>query len=194
MISIDEQFPRIMTEKVILRKIEETDLEKLFDIYSNKNAFKYVPGDMIKNKATVLKMISHFERDFKKGKTIFLGICLTAVPGELIGVAEIFDYDNKVNMVTIGYRINENHWQKGIATETVGAMVDYLFETMGINRIQAFVMPENKPSHRVLQKNKFVCEGVMRQAQYWKGRGVVDLAVYALLCADMNVDEPKQDC
>lgn len=194
MVSSVEQFPHIVTEKIMLRKIEESGLEKLFEIYSNKNIFKYIPGDVIKNKTTVLNMIGHFERDYKKGKTLFLGIFSPEAPDELVGVAEIFDFDNKVNMVTIGYRINENYWHMGFATETVGAMVDYLFRMMGMNRIQAFVMPENKHSHRVLLKNKFDCEGVMRQAQYWKGRGVIDVAVYSLLCSDMNANGFNPDC
>ncbi len=186
MINLYDQFPQIMTDKVILRKIEETDIEKLFEIYSNKNIFDYIPGDVKKSKVTVLKMIGHFERDFTKGKTIFLGICLTEAPAEIVGIAEIFDYDRKVNMVTIGYRINENNWHKGIATQAVEAIVDYLFNTCEINRIQAFVMPENANSHKVLQKNKFVYEGVMRQSQYWKNRGIVDLAVYSRLHSDKN--------
>ncbi|MDF2986172.1 MAG: acetyltransferase family [Eubacterium sp.] len=180
------QFPNIVTDKVILRKIEDTDIDGLFEIYSNKNVFTYIPGDIKKNKDTVKNMIGHFERDFNKRKIIYLGIFLPEEPNKIVGVAEMFEYDDKVNRITIGYRISERHWGKGIATQTVKAMVQYLFTTAGINRIQAFVMPENKKSQEVLHKNNFVKEGIMRQSQFWKGIGVVDLVVYSLLHSDLE--------
>lgn len=178
------QFPHIVTDKVTLRKVVETDVDGLFEMYSSENVFTHIPGDTKKNRATVHNMIGHFERDFQKRKAIFLGICLTEAPNEMVGLAEMFEYDAKVNMITIGYRLNERYWGKGIATEAVKAMVDYLFNTVEINRIQAFVMPANDKSQKVLQKNNFVKEGTLRQSQYWKGKGVVDLVVYSLIHSD----------
>ncbi|WP_058302983.1 GNAT family N-acetyltransferase [Gorillibacterium timonense] len=180
------QFPHIVTDTIILRKIEETDIEGLFEIYTNENVFMYIPGDRKKNKAAVQNMIGHFERDFHKRKVIFLGIYLPEAPNEIVGVAEIFDYDDKVNQITIGYRLNERYWGKGIATQTVRAMVEYLYNTLEINRIQAFVMPANERSQNVLQKNNFVKEGIMRQSQYWTGIGVVDLTMYSLLRSEFE--------
>lgn len=184
-----KEFPKIVTDKVILRKIEENDVDGLFEIYSNEKVFTYIPGEVKKNKATVQNMIGHFERDFHKKKEIFLGIYLAEAPDEIVGVAEMFEYDDKVNMITIGYRFNERYWGKGIATQTVRAMVDHLFNTIGINRIQAFVMPANENSQKVLRNNNFVKEGIMRQSQYWKGKGVVDLVVFSLLRSEKQCRE-----
>lgn len=183
------QVPHIVTDQVILRKIVETDIEGLFEIYNNENVFTYIPGEVRKHKATVQNMIGHFERNFNQKRIIMLGICVAKAPHEIVGLAEMFDYDANVNMITIGYRLSERHWGKGIATQTVRAMVDYLFNTIGINRIQAFVMPANEKSQHVLRKNKFVREGIMRQSQYWKGRGVVDLVAYSLIPSDLECSE-----
>lgn len=182
------EFPYIVTDKVILRKIVDTDIDGLFELYNNENVFSYIPGVVKKNKTTVQNMIGHFERDFHKRKEIFLGICLAESPDELAGVAEMFEYNPKVNAITIGYRLRESYWGRGIATQTVGAMVDYLFRTAQINRIQAFVMTENKKSQQVLLKNHFVKEGIMRQSQYWKGKGVIDLVVFSYLRSDYRTE------
>jgi [ribosomal protein S5]-alanine N-acetyltransferase len=179
-----EEFPHIETKEITLRKIVETDLDALFEIYNNEKLFNYTPMMHKKNKATVANMIGHFERDFNKKKTIFLGICLNEVPNKIVGIAEIFDYSRDVNMVTIGYRINESYWNKGIATKTVKVMVDYLFNEIGINRIQAYVMPENTKSQNVLLRNGFMKEGLIRQAYIWKGHNIVDLMLFSLLQAD----------
>jgi ribosomal-protein-alanine N-acetyltransferase len=182
-----EQFPHIVTDEITLRKIVASDLDSLFEIYSNEKLFQYTPLMLKKNKDTVANMIGHFERDFHKRKEIFLGICLNSEPTNIIGVAEMFDYSQDVNMVTIGYRLNDRFWTKGITTKTVKAMTDYLFTDVGINRIQAFVMPENIKSQNVLQRNGFVKEGMIRQGYVWKGKGVIDLILYSLLKSDRNV-------
>lgn len=179
-----EQFPHIITEEITLRKITASDLDSLYEIYSNERLFQYSPVMLKKNKDTVANMIGHFERDFNKGKEIFLGICLNSDPDNIVGVAEIFDYSQDVNMVTIGYRLNDRFWGKGIATKTVKAMTDYLFNGIGISRVQAFVMPENIKSQNVLERNGFIKEGIVRQGYVWKGKGVIDLILYSQLKSD----------
>ena len=69
--------------------------------------------------------------------------------------------------------------------KVVHAMTDYLFGEIGVNRIQATLLPENVRSKRVLQKTGFQKEGLLRQVSFWKGRGIVDLEVYSLLRSDI---------
>lgn len=181
-----DQFPNIITDEITLRKIIPSDLDSLFEIYSNEKLFLHSPVMLKKNKDTVANMIGHFERDYNKKKVIFLGISVNSDPENIVGVAEIFDYNREVNMITIGYRINDRFWGRGIATKTVKAMVEYLFNDIGINRIQAFVMPENTKSLNVLRRNNFVEEGTVRQGYVWKGKGVVDLVLFSMIKSDYN--------
>lgn len=186
MSSLFSEFPNISTDSILLGRITESDLDALYEIYRNPNVFTYIPGSAKKSKETVLHMIGHFERDFRKKKMIFLGVFRKENPNELIGTAEIFEYNPKVNKVVIGYRFNESCWGRGAATETVHAMVGYLFDTVGLNRIEAYVMPQNAASQRVLEKNGFIREGLLRQANLWTDKGIVDLIVYSLLRSDVR--------
>ncbi|HEX2946659.1 MAG TPA: GNAT family protein [Clostridia bacterium] len=186
-----DKFPYIATEEITLRKIEASDLDSIFEIYSNEKLFQYTPVMLRKNKDTVANMIGHFDRDFHKRKYIFLGICLNSDPDKIVGIAEMFEYSAEINMITIGYRLNDKYWDRGIITKTVKAMTDFLFNEIGINRIQAFVMPENIKSQNVLLRNGFTKEGMIRQGYFWKGQGVVDLILYSLLKSDVEVAEHK---
>ena len=182
-----DRFPHIISEEITLRKIVPSDIDSIYQIYNNDKLFIHSPNMLKKNKNTVLNMIGHFERDFNKKKMIFLGIIENDNPDYIVGVAEMFDYDHNVNMVTIGYRLNDRFWGKGLATKTVRAITGYLFNDIGINRIQAFVMPENIKSLNVLRRNNFVEEGTIRQGFVWKGRGVVDLTLFSMLKSDFEV-------
>lgn len=178
-------FPYLTSAILVLRKIEPDDVDALFAIYSDETLFRYTPGSARKTRDAVSNMVGHFQRDFDKRKIIFMGICLAGDPGHIVGVAEIFDYDRKVNCITIGYRLHRAFWSRGIATEAVRMMVGYLFTEIGINRIQAYVMPENTRSHSVLLRNGFQKEGTIRQGYVWTGKGVVDLTLYSLLASDI---------
>ena len=184
-----DQFPNIAGDGITLRKIVPSDVDSLFEIYSNEKLFLHSPVMLKKNKDTDANMIGHFERDYNKKKEVFLGISLNSQPDLIVGVAEMFDYDSAVNSITIGYRLNDRFWGKGIATKTVKAMVDYLFQDIGINRIQAYVMPENVKSLNVLKRNSFLQEGIIRQGNVWKGKGVIDLALFSMIKSDYKGEE-----
>jgi len=179
-------FAHITSDMLVLRKIEPSDADALFEIYSDETFFRYTPGSARRTKEAVANMVGHFQRDFHKRKTVFLGVCLAGDPRHIVGIAEMFDYDKKVNCVTIGYRLHKDFWSRGIATEAVRMMVDYLFHEIGISRIQAYVMPENTRSHPVLLRNGFQKEGTIRQGHVWTGKGVVDLTLYSLLASDIK--------
>lgn len=181
-----EEFPYIVANGIIIRKMTENDADALMELCNSEAVYRYAPDFMItKNRKAVIRNIAQIcGRDFEKKRYIIAGGCLQDYPDYIIATAEIFGYDRIVNMVEIGYRINEKYWNRGIATKLIQTMIGYLFEEIGINRIQAKVMPENTYSAKALLKNGFIKEGVIRQGNFWKGKGVVDLEMYSVLRAD----------
>ncbi|MEW9106894.1 GNAT family N-acetyltransferase [Paenibacillus sp.] len=175
------QFPMLKSDMLILKKIEENHLDGIYEIYSNDTVFAYCGIIPKHNRATVKSMIGHFERDFKKRSRIKWGIFPNEDSERLVGIMEAFDFNQKVNMVTIGYFLAESEWGQGIAAEATRIVVKFLLEEVGVNRIQAEVMPANERSKRVLLKNGFIKEGTLRQASLWSGKGIVDLEIYGLL-------------
>jgi RimJ/RimL family protein N-acetyltransferase len=65
--------------------------------------------------------------------------------------------------VELGYWVAESFWGKGIATEAVRLMTEYVFANFTINRIVAEVFEYNKSSMRVLEKNGYYLETVSRK-------------------------------
>lgn len=176
-----ENFPFIDGDKIKLVKIETTHLDDVFSIYDNDLIFEYCGIIPKHNKETVKNMIGHFDRDYNKRSRVKWGILVNDSSNKLAGIIEAFDFNQKVNMVTIGYFLEQSYWGRGYASEAVKLLTRYLFETVNINRIQAEVMPENDVSKRVLIKNGFIKEGTLRQANFWSGKGIVDLELYAIL-------------
>lgn len=82
--------------------------------------------------------------------------------------------------VSIGYMLVPSERRKGYGSEAVTIMVDYVFLTKDIARIQAEIHPHNKASSRVLEKAGFTKEGTLRKS--FLSRGVWrDTALYSIL-------------
>jgi RimJ/RimL family protein N-acetyltransferase len=81
-----------------------------------------------------------------------------------------------------------NERGKGYTTEAVGLLVDYLFLLKDIQRIQALINEDNTPSKRVLEKNGFKMEGILRKLAFMIGKHT-DTALYSIIRDDWG--EPK---
>lgn len=80
----------------------------------------------------------------------------------------------------VGYIMHPDNRNKGYCTDAVELMVDYLFLSKNIVRVQAEVNPENKASIRVLENAGFTLEGVRRKVVFMHGK-YNDGAFYSIL-------------
>ncbi len=91
-------------------------------------------------------------------------------------------------LTEIGYALAPNERGKGYGTESVKIIVDYLFLSNGIMRIQAQTDDENRVSQRILEKSGFRKEGVIRRSFFFNGE-YRDQALYSILREEWR--EPK---
>jgi len=91
-------------------------------------------------------------------------------------------------VMEIGFAINSNERGKGFGTEAVQIMVDYLFLTNNISRIQAITDTSNLASKRVLEKSGFTKEGTLRQYTFTRGK-MNDKDIFSIVKTDWK--EPK---
>ena len=144
------KFPYLESDTLVLKKIERGDVNDLFEILSDEELFRYRPGNPWKTVEAIANVVGHYERDFNKHKTIFLGIYYKTANIKLVGIAEIFDFDDKASRVEIGYTLNKDYWGNGIVTNAVKMMIAFLFDVINVNSIQATPMPVNVKSKNVL--------------------------------------------
>ena len=173
-------FPYLENEKIIIRKMELNDVAALSEISNNDNVYKYISPFLHKksNKALETAIKNLGGKEFEKKKYIIAGIYLKDNPNRLVGLAEMFDYKKRENKITVGYRLNEDYWNKKIATNVLKLMVEYLVNEVNITTLQAFVMPENIYSSKVLLNNGFVKEDFTAQEKNWGGQEIVTVDVY----------------
>ena len=84
------------------------------------------------------------------------------------------------NSLEIGYSLTPSKRGKGYCTDAVQIMVDYLFLSKNLVRIQAATHLENRASQRVLEKAGFHKEGVARKGMFVRGNWT-DVSFYSIL-------------
>lgn len=80
------------------------------------------------------------------------------------------DFDEGASRSEIGYDITRTEWCKGYATEALESVLNYGFNIMNLNRIEATVTPGNEGSIKVLRKLNFIQEGIVRERDLIKGK------------------------
>lgn len=104
--------------------------------------------------------------------------------GKVIGSISAFRQDNIHRQTAeLGYYIAEEYWGKGIMTEAVRQLCDYVFTHSDIIRIYAEPFAYNVGSCRVLEKAGFKCEGTLRGNAVKNGK-VLDMKMYSRLRTD----------
>ncbi len=107
--------------------------------------------------------------------------------GRVIGGCEFLSRRAIYQEYEIGYFFRPEAWGRGIATETVRALLGFGFRSIGAHRIYALVDPENTASQRLLARIGFRLEGHLRKDAFIRGEWR-DSLVYAILADEWPSD------
>ncbi|EQF26925.1 acetyltransferase domain protein [Clostridioides difficile CD160] len=114
--------PELKTERLILRRFTENDIEALFKIYSDKDVNTYLPCFPLKSlEETKVFFEKKYVEAYKKSHGYNYAICLKNgnIP---IGYVNVSMDDNH----DFGYGLCKEFWHKGIVTEASKAVVEQL--------------------------------------------------------------------
>ncbi len=146
------------TYRLIIREIEITDVDDMFEMDSDPEVHKYILQSPIQSKEEIVEVIKMLRKQYKDN-----GIARWAVidkmTNEMLGWCGIKYYTDKLNhhqnFYEHGYRFKQKHWGKGYATESSKAVLDWAFSNLDIETIYAVTDVDNVGSIHVLAKLGF---------------------------------------
>lgn len=174
--------PRLETERLILRPMERGDAADMYEYARLQETSRYLlwsPHPSPEYTRSYLAMIGRF---YRKGQ-FFDWAVVEKASGRMIGTCGFSRLEHNHHIGEIGYVLNPAFHGKGYATEAAAAVIDYGFETMGLNRIEGRYMVENTASRRVMEHCGLTFEGILRQSMMVKGR-YRDIGLCSLLLED----------
>ena len=138
----------IKTNRFILTKITAADSDKYFRLSNNEKVMKFVTGHAL-NRQESDEMLGRILKENDTDTYFGRYLIEEKKNGALVGVAKLEAY---VEEVEIGYRIMEEFWGKGVATEIAKALLIFAIRKFQPPAVVAFVNVENAASIRVLEK------------------------------------------
>jgi RimJ/RimL family protein N-acetyltransferase len=178
------QIPTIATSRLVLRPFALADapvVKELAGAWEVADTTGHIPHPYEDGVAEA--WISSHQKTFDDGDGVTFAIVRSA-DHQLLGAISI-SIHKAYHLAEIGYWIGKPYWQQGYCTEAARAVLDYAFETLDLNRVQAHHLTRNPASGRVMQKVGMTLEGVLRQAIYRWNR-FDDLAIYSVLRSEYS--------
>ncbi|MGV0827274.1 GNAT family N-acetyltransferase [Empedobacter brevis] len=137
-------------DQLYFRELLDTDVERLFEIYSNADAMKYRETAPMKTMEDSYKMLER-NKEKKNSGYEFRFAVIEKSSQNLIGTIM---YQPVHDKAIIGYSIDEKFWNKGYATRMVKIISNDL-KSKKFMLIEAWVKKKNLASSKVLEKNNF---------------------------------------
>lgn len=178
-----ETFPILKTNRLNLIEITQTHGNDILNLYSNEEVTRFyniLPLKSIQESHTI---IDYFKSRYNGDLGIRWGITLKSNT-KLIGTLG-FNNILKHHKASIGYELHPNYWRNGYMTEALNAIINFGFNDLAINRIDAEIMVDNIASEKVLSNINFEYEGILKQWMYWNNH-YYDMKLYALLRSEFN--------
>ena len=147
------------TPRLLIRPFELSDAEDMFEMDKNPEVHKYLWQTPTKTIDETIKIIAYIQKQYAENNIGRFATILKET-GEFIGwtgIKYINDHieNGNSNFYDYGYRLSEKFWNKGFATEASMAWLDYGFNSMKIDKMNAYTHFENGASNHILKKVGF---------------------------------------
>ncbi len=148
-------------EHICLRALEPGDLDFLYELENNTDIWE-ISGTTTPYSRHVLKQyLENAHRDIYDVKQ--LRLCICDFSDRILGLIDLFDFDPKNHRAGLGIIVlEEKERNKGVGSEAVALLCDYVFTVLEFKQVFANVMEDNIASVHLFKKMGFAEVGLKR--------------------------------
>jgi ribosomal-protein-alanine N-acetyltransferase len=185
------KFPRLQTERLILRELEPTDQEFVHQHFADPDITFYLHDEEpIATRQEAQAIIDFYTEPGTK--SYHRWVIVNKQDYKPIGTCGFHKWEKRHSRVEIGYDLDKEFWNKGFMTEALIEVLKFVFTNMEVNRIEALVHPHNLASIKLLEKLRFQKEGLMREYYFQMGK-FHDSLIFSLLRKEWHSTKFDQD-
>lgn len=149
----------LQTPRLILGELSVSDAKNFYELNLNPNVVRYTGDAPFKSVSEAVEFLKNYNpyREYGYGRWAVI----EKETGKFLGWCGL-KFDGKET--DIGFRLFEEHWNKGFATESARACLAYGFNELNLKEIVGRAMKENSASVKVLEKIGLTYSGEMECA------------------------------
>jgi ribosomal-protein-alanine N-acetyltransferase len=148
-------FPELETERLLLRKATKKDVPVILFLRSDPNVNKYIKRPVPKNEDEAEVFLNKVNKGVDDGENIYWAITQKGTT-KMLGAISLWNFSADRKKAEVGYDLNPEFHNRGIMSEALVAAVDFGFNTLNFELIDAYTHFENESSKRMLVKNGFI--------------------------------------
>jgi RimJ/RimL family protein N-acetyltransferase len=175
-------FTPIVTRRLVIRGLRADDAENLHARRNDPDVARYQDWELPYPMEKAVSLVSESIElgGPTDGEWWMAAVCL---PDGLVIGDLVVNLTWQGRTAEVGYAFDRAFWGQGYATESLGALVDFLFDDIGVTRVEAMLDPANPASARLLERTGFRYEGRTRLS-FWKDDEPSDDLLYGMLRPD----------
>ncbi|MET0915345.1 MAG: GNAT family N-acetyltransferase [Jiangellaceae bacterium] len=169
----------VRTERLVLRRLADGDMPKIFAYRSQPQVDEWIGGSVTD--------VESLEERFGDGATAVIVEHDGALIGDLmVRVRDPYAQREVAELAAgleaeLGWTFDPAHQGRGLATEAVRALIAICFDDLGLHRVTAACFTDNVPSWRLMERIGMRREAHHRADSLHRDHGWLDEYVYALL-------------
>lgn len=185
--TLEEAFkglPTFATDRLRVRPLRESDAEAIFAIKGNPLATEPYGAEPHGSLHETERWVKDRLTDYQIRDSM-LWVLSPKEKDEAIGSCCYWHFDVESKSAEVGYELHPEYWHQGLMLEALAPVLAFGFGGIGLHRIEACPLAENKSSNNLLHKLGFEFEGTLRQRVLFRGR-FIDLHYYSLLLGELR--------
>ncbi len=144
-------FPILTTDRLTLRQLASNDEREIFSLRSDSEINKYLDRQTSTSIDDARNFINKVNENISKKDSLYWAITLSE-KNVLIGTICLFSFSDENDKCEIGYELLTNYQGQGIMKEAVEKVIDYAFNTIKVQTIEAIFHRDNQGSLKLLEK------------------------------------------
>lgn len=177
---------RLETDRLVLRRYIRDDAQAMYRNWASRDIVtKFLTWPTHTSTEVTRSIIDEWVNAYSDDNCYHWAIVIKDNGDEPIGDIAVVEIKEKASVAHIGYCISNDWWNKGITSEALRAVIDFLFDVVGFNRVEARHDSNNPNSGKVMQKCGMKYEGTLRSSD-WNNQGICDACYYGLLKAERD--------
>ena len=152
-------------KNIFLRPLEPEDLDFIFDIENEESLWELSHTQTPYSRFLIKEYLNNAHKDIYEAKQYRFVISDYSM--QPLGLIDLFDFDFKNKRVGVGVLIcNSEQRGKGVGTECLDLVINYVFSNFDIHQIFANVQESNFVSLKLFKSRGFSVVGLKRDWNY----------------------------
>ena len=148
------EFPDINTKRLLLRRLVESDWEMISYLRSDKEVNKFVKRPSAESKGEALEFINKINNAIDKQESFYWTIA-EKNSNQMIGSICLWNFSKDRKTAEVGYDLSPKFQGKGIMNESLKSILEFGFNNLNLDLIEAYTHKRNVNSKKLLERNRF---------------------------------------